>query len=104
VFLCTGEFLWYTEQTNLHRLSFQPLSTAEDSLTLVHGKTCLALGSSTSFFIRIYPLSCHLNASTPHRSLATSEEQPVDDVTTKDAGSLLERSSDEKEWADRVRY
>ena len=104
VFYLTGKFLCYTERAILQRLSFRSLTTAEVSLMLVYGKTCLALGSSTSFFIPIYPLPCHLTASTPHRSLATSEEQPVDDVTTKDAGSLLERSSNEKEWTDRDSY
>jgi len=50
VFQSTGKFLWYTERAILQRLSFRSLTTAEVSLMLVHGKTCLALGSSTSFF------------------------------------------------------
>jgi len=57
---------------------------------LLHGKTCLALGSSRPLFTYIsVPPSCHLSDSTPHRPLATSEEQPVDDVTTNDAGRSL---------------
>ena len=55
VFQLTGKFLWYTERAILQRLSFRSLTIAEVSLMLVHGKTCLALGSSTSFFLNVSP-------------------------------------------------
>lgn len=72
-----NRFLLRRTRTILQRLSFLSLGTAEENLMLVHGKTCLALGSSRSF----------LYVSVP--SLATSPPVPPTDLWPPLKNNLL---------------